>query len=65
MNWEIVEGSWTQFKGKVKTKWAKLTDDDMAAIDGKREALIGRLQQRYGMKKDEAEKELDSWIQKM
>lgn len=65
MNWDMVQGSWTQFKGKVKTKWAKLTDDDMDAIDGKREELVGRLQQRYGMKKDEAEKELDRWIQKM
>lgn len=65
MNWDMVQGSWKQFKGKVKTKWAKLTDDDMDAIDGKREELVGRLQQRYGMKKDEAEKELDRWIQKM
>jgi uncharacterized protein YjbJ (UPF0337 family) len=62
MNWDRVEGNWTQFKGKVQQKWGKLTDDDLDVIEGKQKELIGRLQQRYGVAKDEAEREIDSWL---
>ena len=48
MNWDRVEGSWKQFTGKVKEKWGSLTDDDIATINGKREQLEGKLQERYG-----------------
>ncbi len=65
MNWDRVEGSWNELKGRVRVKWAKLTDDDIEAIAGKKDELVGRLQRRYGMKKDEAEQELDTWIHKM
>ena len=47
--------------GKVKTKWGKLTDDDLTAINGKREQLEGKLQERYGIAKDQARKEVDDW----
>jgi uncharacterized protein YjbJ (UPF0337 family) len=62
MNWDQVEGKWNEFKGKVQTKWGKLTNDDLDAIRGKRTELLGRLQQRYGYKKDEAERHVDDWI---
>jgi uncharacterized protein YjbJ (UPF0337 family) len=62
MNWDRVEGNWTQFKGKVQQKWGKLTDDDLDVIEGKQKELIGRLQQRYGVAKDEAEREIDTWL---
>jgi len=62
MNWDRVEGSWKQLKGNVKTKWAKLTEDDLTAINGEREKLEGMLQERYGIAKDEARKEVDDWF---
>jgi uncharacterized protein YjbJ (UPF0337 family) len=49
-------------KGKLRSKWAKLTDDDLENIAGKKDAFLGRLQQHYGFKKDEAEKELDTFL---
>jgi uncharacterized protein YjbJ (UPF0337 family) len=58
MNWDIIEGKWKQAAGAVKTKWGKLTDDDLAAIAGKRDQLIGRIQEKYGMAKDQVEKQL-------
>ena len=61
MNWDRIEGDWKQFAGKVKEKWGKLTDDDLAVINGKREQLEGRIQERYGYTKDQVQKELDSW----
>ena len=62
MNWDQMEGKWKQMKGAVKEKWAKLTDDDFQLIAGKRDKLVGRLQERYGIARDEAEKEADQWI---
>jgi len=62
MNWDQVEGKWTEMKGKVRAKWGKLTDDDLKVIAGKREALIGRLQQRYGYAKERAETEMDEFL---
>ena len=62
MNWEIVKGKWEQMKGTVRTKWGKLTDDDLDKISGKREELVGRLRERYGYEKDKAEKEVDDWM---
>jgi len=62
MNWDRVEGNWKQFKGSVQEKWGKLTDDDLNVIEGKRTQLAGRLQQRYGVAKDQAEKEIDAWL---
>ena len=56
MNWDRVEGNWKTFKGQVQQKWGKLTDDDVNVIEGKRSELSGRLQQRYGVAKDEAER---------
>jgi uncharacterized protein YjbJ (UPF0337 family) len=62
MNWDRIEGNWKQFKGKARQQWGKLTDDDLEVIQGKRTELAGRIQQRYGMQKDEAEREVDIWM---
>jgi uncharacterized protein YjbJ (UPF0337 family) len=61
MNWDQVEGKWKQFSGKAKAKWGKLTDDDLTQISGKREQLAGILQERYGLAKDQAEKQIDEF----
>ena len=58
MNWDQIEGNWKQFKGQVKEKWGKLTDDDLEVISGKRDKLIGKLQERYGIVQNEAETQL-------
>lgn len=58
MNKDQFQGAWKQLAGKVKEKWGKLTDDDIARINGKREALIGLIQQKYGIAKERAEEEL-------
>ena len=62
MNWDRIEGNWREFQGKVQKQWGKLTDDDLNVVSGKREELAGRLQQRYGYAKDQAEKEIDTWL---
>ena len=61
MNWDQVEGKWKQAKGTVKERWGKLTDDDLDIIAGKRDQLIGKIQERYGVTKEAAQKEVDSW----
>jgi uncharacterized protein YjbJ (UPF0337 family) len=61
MNWDQISGNWKQITARLKQKWAKLTDDDLALIGGKRDELIGKLQERYGIEKDKAEKELDDF----
>ena len=61
MDWNRVEGNWKQFKGAAKEKWGKLTDDDLTVIDGKQDQLVGRIQERYGVAKDEAEKQVKTW----
>lgn len=61
MNWDIVEGNWKQFKGKVTTRWGKLTDDHLDVIAGKRVQLAGKIQEVYGITQDEAEKQIKSF----
>jgi uncharacterized protein YjbJ (UPF0337 family) len=58
MNWDIVAGNWKQFKGRVKTQWGKLTDDHLDVIAGKRVELAGKIQEAYGVTKDEAEAQI-------
>jgi uncharacterized protein YjbJ (UPF0337 family) len=62
MNWDRVEGNWKQLKGKAREKWGKLTDNDFEAIAGKKDQLIGRIQERYGISKDEAQTQADEWV---
>ncbi|WP_029002828.1 CsbD family protein [Azorhizobium doebereinerae] len=61
MNWDRIEGNWKQFTGNVKAQWGKLTDDDLAEIKGNREVLEGKLQERYGIAKDEVKRQVDTW----
>jgi uncharacterized protein YjbJ (UPF0337 family) len=65
MNWDRIEGGWTQFTGKVKEQWGKLTDDDMTEIAGKRDILLGKIQQKYGVAKDEAERQIDDFANRV
>lgn len=62
MNWDQVSGNWTQIKGKVRAKWGDLTDDDLARAEGNREQLVGRIQERYGLARDVAEKQVSEWL---
>jgi uncharacterized protein YjbJ (UPF0337 family) len=61
MNWDIVEGKWTQFKGDVKKQWGKLTDDELDVIAGNREKLVGKIQESYGISRDNADKQVTDW----
>jgi uncharacterized protein YjbJ (UPF0337 family) len=57
MDWNRIEGNWKQVMGK----WGKLTDDDLTAINGRRDQLEGKIQERYGYAKDQAQREIDDW----
>jgi len=61
MNWDQMEGKWKQAGGKVKEKWGKLTDDDLQVIAGKRDQLIGKIRERYGIAKEEAARQVDEF----
>jgi uncharacterized protein YjbJ (UPF0337 family) len=62
MNWDQVEGNWKQFKGKVRAKWGMLTNDELDVIQGRKDELIGKIQERYGLARDQAEKEVDDFL---
>jgi uncharacterized protein YjbJ (UPF0337 family) len=62
MNWDIVEGKWNQVKGTVKEQWGDLTDDELTEIAGKRDKLAGKLQEKYGWTKEEAERRMDDFL---
>lgn len=61
MNWDQIKGNWKQFTGKAKVQWGKLTDDDWTVIGGKRDQLIGKLQERYGIAREEAERQVSDF----
>lgn len=61
MNWDQIAGNWKQVKGKVREKWGKLTDDDVDVIAGKRDILLGIIQEKHGLAREEAEKQLKVW----
>jgi uncharacterized protein YjbJ (UPF0337 family) len=63
MNQDILKGQWKQLKGRVRKQWARLTDDDIGQIKGDRDVLLGKLQEYYGKTRDEAERELDNWLE--
>ena len=62
MNSDQLQGKWKQMKGLIKERWGKLTDDDVDVVNGESEQLIGRLQERYGIEKAEAQKQVDEWM---
>ena len=61
MNWDVIEGKWKQFSGEVQAQWGKLTDDDLDVIAGKKDKLVGKLQERYGWSRNEAENKVEQW----
>ena len=61
MHWEIIKGNWKQFRGKVKETWGNLPDDELDTIAGHRDQLTGKIQERYGIAKDEAERQVRDW----
>jgi uncharacterized protein YjbJ (UPF0337 family) len=63
MNDDTMQGAWTQMKGKIRTQWGKLTDDDLEQIAGKKDLLVGKLQERYGHAKERIAKEVDEFYQ--
>lgn len=62
MNWDQIEGKWKQLKGSAKQQWAKLTDDDLQYMSGGKDKFVGRLQERYGLSKEEAQIKADEWL---
>lgn len=65
MNWDIVKGKWKQAAGSAKAKWGELTDDELQEIAGEREKLVGKVQEKYGLEKAEAERQVDEWAVKI
>ncbi|SFS65908.1 Uncharacterized conserved protein YjbJ, UPF0337 family [Sulfitobacter marinus] len=64
MNWDTVKGNWKQMTGKIKEEWGDLTDDDLTEAAGERDQLVGKIQAKYGVAKDEAEKQVDNFMAK-
>jgi uncharacterized protein YjbJ (UPF0337 family) len=61
MNWDQIQGNWKQMTGKAREKWGKLTDSDFETAAGRKDQLVGRIQERYGIAKDEADRQVDEW----
>lgn len=64
MNWDRIQGNWAQVTGKVKSEWGKLTDDDLTVVAGHRDQLACKIQERYGIARDAAERQLAAWERK-
>ena len=65
MNWDQIEGKWSQVKGELRQRWGNLTDDDLEIIAGSKDKFLGRLQERYGLAKEDAQAQLDDWLKKV
>jgi uncharacterized protein YjbJ (UPF0337 family) len=65
MNWDQIEGQWKQVGAQIKSKWAKLTDDDVQSLGAKKDELVGKIQERYGILKDAAEHQVDEWMREL
>lgn len=61
MNWDRIQGNWKQLKGSARQQWGKLTDDELDRIAGERDQLVGRVQERYGISRDEADRQIRDW----
>ena len=64
MNWDRIEGQWSQVKGKAREQWGKLTDDDVDVVAGRRDQLTGRIHELYGIRKEEAEHQVNTWLRR-
>ncbi|MEH6644662.1 CsbD family protein [Sulfitobacter sp.] len=65
MNWDTIKGNWTQMTGKIKEEWGDLTDDEITEAEGDRDQLVGKIQAKYGIAKEEAEKQVNSFAAKV
>jgi uncharacterized protein YjbJ (UPF0337 family) len=65
MNWDQVEGKWKQYKGKALETWGDMTDDEFDRVAGKRDQMVGLVQEKYGKAKNEAEREVDAWFERL
>lgn len=65
MNKDVIAGNWKQLVGKAKVQWGKLTDDDLAQIEGRQDQLVGRIQERYGLAREEVERRVRAWEQRL
>ena len=65
MDWNRLEGNWKQFKGNVKEKWGRLTDDDLDVINGRQDQLEGKIQERYDLAKDQTKKDVEAWFKSL
>lgn len=65
MNWDQIQGQWKQLKGDAREQWGKLTDDDLTQAAGKREQLVGKIQERYGIAREKAEEQVDRFAAKI
>ncbi len=63
--WDQIAGAWKQVRGQARQQWGKLTDDDLEQVKGKRDELAGRIQQRYGVTKEEANRQIDDWANRL
>ena len=63
VTWDMITGNWKRFKGKIRKQWGKLTNDDLAVAQGRREELVGKIQARYGIDKEQADKQVEAWLQ--
>ena len=65
MNWDQIKGKWKQFQGQAKQQWGKLTDDDLTRAEGDRDILVGRIQERYGIVREEADRQVSEWERRL
>lgn len=65
MNWDQIEGRWKQLTGDIKKQWGRLTDDDVNAIDGQQDKLVGRIQEAYGIEREEADRQVREWFNRL
>jgi uncharacterized protein YjbJ (UPF0337 family) len=61
MNWDQIKGKWSQMQGAARSKWGELTDDEVAQAAGERDRMVGLIQEKYGVAKEEAERQVDEW----
>lgn len=64
MNWDRIEGQWAQLKGRAREQWGKLSDDDVDVVAGRRDQLAGKIQERYGIKREEAVQQVATWLRR-
>ncbi|MCC9621530.1 CsbD family protein [Thalassospira sp. MA62] len=65
MNWDQIEGRWKQLRGDIKTQWGRLTDDDIDAVEGQRDKLVGLIQEAYGVEREEADRQVRDYFDKL